>query len=573
MINDFLNKINFNVNSMMKYGSIAFFSMLFIVILFGKDTAMLAFPITLTSIALSFENLNVNPLRKYLSLITLNTIIISLSFLASLNIYLGIFINFISIFLIAYFLTARFNAKIYKPFIMLYVFTSFYPNNFINLRLIYFSVIFCITLIFVYLKISESKTKISFLKDILIGSLNILTSQLNSLLINTFDYSLYKNHINITSSNIYKVYKTKSKKHTVTVLGNIRYEISLSLERINMFLKDNYFTIRSLEPELLYDLKNTFIEIIKSLTNKKNLHYILKILDLFIFKYEKSNHTPLIEALTIIKSNILTLNNLDHSLLKLEYSEWKTEEIFSLKYYTKENLKIHNVRFNFALRISLTLTLTLLLSNIVSFYKFLWTSITIMSVMQPYYEDTIIKGKERIISNLLGIISILVLLTLFQDKFFTIVILIISLFLSYGFKDYNKLSFFMTISSLSIASLNTNLKLIVINRLTFVILGILIVYLSNKFLFPYNLFEGIKTLTLKIINYDLNIVNEVYKVETDSSKVRNYILYTLLTLDKLKLRSNLYKIESLNNFILTNKEFINKIGFKNISLKYKTNKF
>ncbi|MCR6515562.1 FUSC family protein [Clostridium sp. LY3-2] len=571
MVNDFLNKINLNVNSMIKYGSIASLSMLFIVLLFGGNNAMLAFPITLTAIALSFENLNVKPLKKYLSLILLDILIISLSFLASLNIYLGVIINFISIFLIAYFFTARFNPKIYKPFIMLYVFTSFYPKDFSNLKFRYFSVIFCVTFIFIYLKVSESKTKISFLKEVLLSSLKVLSSQTNYLLISAFDDSLYKNHINITSSNIYKVYKTKSKKHTVTVLGNIRYEISLSLERINMFLKDNHFLVCSSKPELLYDLKNTFIEIIRALNNKNDLNSIIKSLELFIAKYESNNYKDIIEALIIIKSNILTLQNLDYSLLKLEYSEWKTGDIFSLKYYTKENLKLHNIRFNFALRISLTLTLTLFLSNIVSFYKFLWTSITIMSVMQPYYEDTIVKGKERVLSNIFGILIILLLLTLFQNKIFTIVILIVSLFLSYGFKEYNKLSFFTAIASLSIASLNTNLKLITINRLTFVILGIVIVYISNKFLFPYALFKGIKTLTFKILNYDLTILNELSKSDVDSSKVRNYILYNLLSLEKLKLRSNSYKMDNLNTFILLNKELMHKIGFKSIYLKYKSN--
>ncbi|WP_194190125.1 FUSC family protein [Clostridium chrysemydis] len=570
MINDFLNKINLNVNSMIKYGSIAFFSMLFIVLLFGENYAMLAFPITLTSIALSFENLNVKPFKKYISLIILDILIISLSFLASLNIYFGVFINFSSIFLIAYFFTARFNPKIYKPFIMLYVFTSFYPKDFDSLKLRYLSVIFCVTLIFLYLKLYESKTKVSFLKEVLVSSLKILSSQANSLLISTFDNSLYKNHINITSSNIYKVYKTKSKKHTVTVLGNIRYEIALSLEIINIFLKENHFLIRSIDPKLLYDLKNTFIEILKSLNTKKDLNYIISILELFISRYKSANYKTLTESLTIIKSNILTLRNLDYSLLKLEYSEWKTSEMFSLKFYTKENLKLSNIRFNFALRIGLTLTLTLFLSNIVSFYKFLWTSITIMSVMQPYYEDTLVKGKERALSNIIGILIILILLTLFQNKIFTIFILIISLFLAYGFKEYNKLSFFTAISSLSIASLNTNLKLITVNRLIFVILGIVIVYISNKFLFPYNLFKGIKSLTLKILNYDLTILNEISNIDENFSKVRNYILYNLLSLEKLTQRATSYKMNNLNTFVTLNKELMHKIGFKSITLKYKS---
>ena len=41
---------------------------------------------------------------------------------------------------------------------------------------------------------------------------------------------------------------------------------------------------------------------------------------------------------------------------------------------------------------SITLTIALLVGEFLGFYKIIWAIITIMSIMQPYYEDTITKA-------------------------------------------------------------------------------------------------------------------------------------------------------------------------------------
>ncbi len=69
-----------------------------------------------------------------------------------------------------------------------------------------------------------------------------------------------------------------------------------------------------------------------------------------------------------------------------------------------------------------------------------WLGITIMSIMQPYYEETLNKSKDRLKGNLLAILLVIIILNLFQSQVVHIIVLVCSLYLTYGFKSYYKLS-------------------------------------------------------------------------------------------------------------------------------------
>ncbi|HBA03353.1 MAG TPA: hypothetical protein DCW51_04980, partial [Clostridium sp.] len=86
------------------------------------------------------------------------------------------------------------------------------------------------------------------------------------------------------------------------------------------------------------------------------------------------------------------------------------------------------------------------------FYKIIWAAITIMSIMQPYYEDTIKKAKDRVIGNILGILFTGVLINVADSQIITLGILVISLYLIYAFKEYYKISLFAAMASICIAS-------------------------------------------------------------------------------------------------------------------------
>ena len=114
-----------NTYSMIRNGTIAVLTMFIVGIFFGQKNMLLAFPIALTSTVLGRQNFKVKTFNKAFIIILIDITILTLEYISRLNIFTGVFINFISIFLIMYIITTPYDLGFYKPFIMLYVFTQF----------------------------------------------------------------------------------------------------------------------------------------------------------------------------------------------------------------------------------------------------------------------------------------------------------------------------------------------------------------------------------------------------------------------------------------------------------------
>ena len=185
---------------------------------------------------------------------------------------------------------------------------------------------------------------------------------------------------------------------------------------------------------------------------------------------------------------------------------------------------------------AITLTFSIFMGELLGFYKVIWAIITIMSIMQPYYEDTILKSRERIKGNIIAILLTGAVIHLFDSKIITILILIISLYLLYGFKEYYKISLFAAIASICVSSLSVNINKLIFYRILYVIIGVGIVLLDNKFIFPYKLRDGIEQLINKILQYDEYLIehSRAYLNKTkEANSIRDLIIHiTLLTQKK-----------------------------------------
>ena len=122
------------------------------------------------------------------------------------------------------------------------------------------------------------------------------------------------------------------------------------------------------------------------------------------------------------------------------YKEWERTYLDKPKVVFKEYFVPSSIRFKFAMRMAITLTFSIFIAELLGYYKIIWAIITIMSIMQPYYEDTISKTRERIKGNIIAILFTGIVIHLFHTQWITILILVISLYLLYGFKEYYKIS-------------------------------------------------------------------------------------------------------------------------------------
>ncbi|WP_415306212.1 FUSC family protein [Clostridium perfringens] len=560
MIDKVIKKHNLDVDSMKREGTIACLTFLASWIFFGINNAILAYPIALTSSILLKENFKINPLEKTIRLLFLYCFIVILSFLASNHFLLGIIINFFTIFFIAYKLSVAYTPLLYKPFLMLYVFTYFYKVDFQGLPRRLLSIFFGFSLIIIFHLFLNKLSYKSLIKDSINKSLFLLESQVDNLIFKSYNLDLQQSISKELTTICYNLYTTRKRKILTNNLGSIQFKIYIILENLNLDL----YNLNKLYSKLNYNsaLIKSFLKELKKSINILRLYLNDEIsyyeIDKQLYRLNRF-HEDLPDQFTFFHDLSISVTNLYLYLADMttleegegykSYDLWKNTDKNQFKF--RDSLHFGTIKLNFALRISLTLSLVLLLSYLFDFTKMSWLGITIMSIMQPYYEETLNKSKDRLKGNLLAIFLVIIILNLFQSQVVHIIVLVCSLYLTYGFKSYYKLSLFTAISAICMASLSYGVNTLAIFRFFYLALGILITFLANKFLFPYNLDQGLKELSLKLIKY-VNILAEdlIKNPSKNEEEIINLTIHIKLMCNKLTLRNIQKKDKDINRLIL-----------------------
>ena len=240
MIEYLIKKYNMNVTSMIRNGTVAVITMMGVGILFGVKNIMIAFPIALTSTVIGRQNFYVKPFSRIGRILILDLLIVFVAFLSSLNIWSGIFIDLIAIFLIIYIVSSPYDATFYKPFIMLYVFTQYAKVTIYELPNRLLSVVFGAIVIIIGTYIKRGNAKIIFGNSVNFALKSIKT-QVENILENNFDYSLTKKCSKIMMDLVYKVYTTRHKGYLTTNLGTIQFKLYLDIEYINTCLSRIFY--------------------------------------------------------------------------------------------------------------------------------------------------------------------------------------------------------------------------------------------------------------------------------------------------------------------------------------------
>ncbi|MGL4991254.1 MAG: FUSC family protein [Sarcina sp.] len=565
MINlkDYLkNKSGINFYNMFKYGSIACLSMLIIVLFFGTENIMLAFPIALIGIALSLENIRIHTFKKVFSIIFLNSLLILISHFACKHLYIGIFINFLTIFTIAFFLTFSYNLKIYKPFLMLFVFTSFSHDDLYGVfQKILASSIGVILVVSITLLLDFKKSKHTLLYEFDAPFKNLL-HLIQSAIDSDFDLITFDKTIQSLRKVTYDIYINRNNKALTTYKDKLKIDLYLHLSYICNFLYKEFYKNKFKNTDDLKVMLNSFILTFNNF-NSDDISKILTNLNAFCYNTTFAKQKNINEFISIIKNLTNTINEYNitsNRKLNSNYLNYKKSK-FDRYSYLLEGHFFTSVRTNFAMRISLTLTACLFFSHLVSFSKTIWVSITIMSVMQIYYEDTISKEKERIKGNLIGI-SIFIIISFIHIQILSIIVLVISLYFTYAFKEYYKLSIFTSLASLSVTSIYTHIHEAALYRVALIALGILIVFAANKFLFKTTIEQGMNSLVSQILFYNDKFAKLIISNNPNSKKyIPEILILTSLTTEKLYNRNKIIKNKRINRLIIQNNLSMIKLAY------------
>ncbi|MGG7060316.1 FUSC family protein, partial [Clostridium tertium] len=182
------------------------------------------------------RDLTLSPLKNTFRLIILNLFIGIASVLVASNMWIGIPVNFITLFTISYLLCYSLKNSIYLPFSLQYLFllANPIPQNLIPIRLA--SLVFG-ALVIMFAQIIANKNKMKKSGDrILINICNSILNKIKLLKTNE-DSSSLRDDINL-QLNAFRsmIYDKRESDFYLTEEARIKLNLSVSLESINMLL-------------------------------------------------------------------------------------------------------------------------------------------------------------------------------------------------------------------------------------------------------------------------------------------------------------------------------------------------
>ncbi|MFR1707759.1 MAG: FUSC family protein [Clostridium sp.] len=568
MYDKLVKKFNINIHSMLKHGSVAVITLFGVGILFGVKNIMIAFPIALTSTVMGRQNFQVRTFSKAIKIIIIDLIIVLTAYLSSINIWIGIPINLVAIFLIMYTIVSPYDLTFYKPFIMLYVFTQYAQVSLAELPLRILSVIFGV-LVVVGASFVNRVNERSILGKSVQEAFTLINNQLEKILIGEFDHVIEDKCSKIMRDIAYKVYITRHRKYLTTNLGKVQFKIFITVEYLNLYMIHIYNQVKDsiISKEYIGYLKEIIENIIELCKDNVDIQALQENVEIFIKNQsmDKDYHFEISIILENVIESIKELSLIGKRGSNKVYKDWARADIDKTRVTFKEYFKPNTIRFKFAIRMAITLTIALSIGEFLGFYKIIWAVITIMSIMQPYYEDTIKKARDRIMGNIFGILFTGILINVVNSRAITLIILVVSLYLIYAFKEYYKISLFAAISSICIASLTENINLLIFYRIIYVLIGVVIVAIANRFIFPYRLKDGVEQLIEKIARLNKKIIEdsmEFLQRNKQIYEIRDLVIHSTLLCQKLYMRNLQYHDEEINRFIDINNKYVIEVGYK-----------
>lgn len=558
-------KFDASYKDIFRKGTIALLTTLGAGLLFGKENMMIAFVLVLGSNALALQNLRIKTANKTLRLIAFDLLIVCIAYMASLNKWIAIPINLVTLFWIIYLTVSPYNQMSYKTFMMLFVFCQYTSIPLSALPSRFLMVISAVTIIMMSIYFEQRRIK-ALLPPQIGEGFKLITKQLSKMGEGQFDESLSLALSQQMNELAYVIYNTSYKRYFTTYVGKVHFHFYLNISYFNFMLEQMHKQAKRglLSKEDILSIKQLFKQVESYFNREINRGTLIEKFDMYLNAHQQNGgfHEEVFDVIYAFRKNFGELEGLNYKEKNKPYDEWGRSELSAIKNRIKEQLNPKSMSFNFAMRMSIVLTLTLLLAQIVGFYKFIWAIIPIMSITQPYYEDTKRRKKDRIKSNILASIGMAIIINVIHVQWVAIGVLVLAFYLIYAYKDYYHMSIFLTIISMSIASVSKGINALVVYRIMYVLLGAGIVELTSGLL-PYKLEDGIYDLVGEMERFNEILEREsILSLEgkANLNRIREAVIYSAVLCQKLYLKNKQYKNEKVNYLISTNTEFVIRLG-------------
>ena len=453
-------------------------------------------------------NLTVSPGKNLVKLLIINLGIGIFTYLANLNIWAAIPINFIGIFIIAYTFYYNLKSPVYLPFTLQYMFLLSTPITAAELPMRLLSLLVApIGIMLIQFVVNKNKT--TKVGNKLIG--NICDNLIKK--INNNDNKEDINKAIKSSANEFRkiIYDNRKDDFYVTEEGRIKLNIVVILEKLSNLLDEN-----TNNKQILNDLIVCLQELKDSLGKEDNLKNITDNISKILNNYKKDNIYDLVSLRILNTINMLSLSlgelkslgKENYNTIKANKSipeQYKMINVHKKEFYTK------SVKFSYAIRVSLGITISAFIADYFKFPEGRWIYFTAFAIIIPIYELSKKKLRDRMFATLVGGAIIVIVFTLFKNMLIRMLVIMAAGYLRSYTSTYRYGTIFTTICAIGAAAMTGGAVVLTIDRIVFVIFGTIIAIIINRFVLPVKMKDANKELlgTYREVLYKM--LNEVYE--------------------------------------------------------------
>lgn len=531
---------------------------------FGGANSLVGITVITAVLMLTQRDLTAEPIKNFLTLLLVNVMTGVFSYIAVNNLWIGIPLNLIALFVIAYTFSSNIKGLVVIPFGLQYLFMISEPVYGIDFEkrmiALVFGAFFVMAIQFV---VNKKKLEKTFNPSIIniIDSL-IETISLPEYLLEPSPYVMGRlidtlrddedtgNVLFKNIDNLKKIIYDKRKKGFYLNRGTKEVvDIVWILERISLNLhKDCIYKNQKFNKYL----KSYLSEIKFSIENKKysiNYKEFYGNLDEDMLEVKKT-----IDDLVININQLIKIEN-----MKKHDFHIKAPKHFSKLEIAKKDFKIDSLRVSYALRLAILGAFTLFLTKFFNLAEGRWMVYTIFALIQPYKEVTIRKSKDRIQGTIIGVLLVIVVFMIFKNTQVRMLSILFMGYLNPYAQRYRNMVICITFSAVASLAITENITVILGGeRLFFVAIGVIIALIGSKYIIPYNI-ENTNQYIIK--NY--NKLRFQLKKDINTSQVEDGIklLYVLPAFfeEKLVSLNTGEKLKELKEFTKNQRLIINNL--------------
>lgn len=263
------------------------------------------------------------------------------------------------------------------------------------------------------------------------------------------------------------------------IVDNIRQGLSVCQAQLNAYKNDNLEKTALLHQELILINRRISDEIYhynrSTFRARSHINWYCRYVALFqVINYFTTKDFDAEDFQTI------------SSILHRFHRQFETQTPppdFKQLHFRNQKPSLQSFRFRFALRQLLIMTPCMAIASTTQLENSFWLAISVFFMMIPISDHTKSRIRQRILGTCCGIALCFVLFTVFQSFPARVIIMMLANFMIYASTNYAMMVTYITCSALAIQSIDTNVSLVLLQRILYTIVGAVIAFLSNSFVF------------------------------------------------------------------------------------------